>query len=152
MVKPEKLPPAASSENQQLFSQKNAQVEREKDFKILEELGRNSLAGRTTFKAQDNRTDEIVVIKKFQFLSNSWDGYKLIEKRFVNAQTAKKALVELKNKKSSSFLSKDDEEKSESSLFKILPETEILVYLPVVIITFAIFYYVLSPFINSIIS
>ena len=76
----EKRQPAASSENQQLDNKKNAQVEGEKDFKILEELGRNSLAGRRTFKAKDNQTGEIVVIKKFQFLSNNWDGYKLIEK------------------------------------------------------------------------
>ncbi len=316
--------------------------DRKKDFIILEELGRNSLAGRVTFKAKENRTNEIVVIKKFQFLSNNWDGYKLIEKeietlsnldhpnipkylgqyedeqgfclvqeyinapslasfgqlpiaevtdialsvldllvylqelsppvfhrdikpenilynretkqvylvdfgvaktgtgtttsstinggtlgfmppeqllgkklnqssdlyslgltlicllggissaeinqfinhrfevdfsktipidinwkfrdfitkminpdqtqRFVNAQTAKKALVELKNTKSSSFLSKDDEEKSESSLFKILLETKMLVYIPVVTITLGISYYVFYPLINSIIS
>ncbi len=50
------------------------------NYVILEELGRNSLAGRVTFKAKDNRNKKIVVVKKFQFVSNSWDGYKLVQK------------------------------------------------------------------------
>ncbi len=79
-VETEQIQLIANSEEQQIDHQKNNQFATKKDFKILEELGRNSLAGRITFKAKDNRTAEIVIIKKFQFLSNSWDGYKLIEK------------------------------------------------------------------------
>ncbi len=63
MAKPDKLEAQETPEKNLVFCQKN--------LIILEELGRTSLAGRVTFKAQDNRTDEIVVIKKFQFISNS---------------------------------------------------------------------------------
>ncbi|EAZ88354.1 serine/threonine protein kinase [Crocosphaera chwakensis] len=77
MIEPKKLKLVSNSDNQQ------HQVFSEKNFTILEELGRNSFAGRATFKAKDNQTNEIVVIKKFQFLSNNWDGYKLVQKEIA---------------------------------------------------------------------
>ena len=36
----------------------------QRDFKLLEELGRNSLGCRVTFKAKDNRHSQFVVVKK----------------------------------------------------------------------------------------
>ncbi|MGK7897873.1 MAG: protein kinase, partial [Xenococcus sp. (in: cyanobacteria)] len=72
MIEPEKQQQGISPEINQFFSQK--------DFTILEELGRNSYAGRVTSKARHNQTGKIVVIKQFQFLSANWDGYKLVQK------------------------------------------------------------------------
>lgn len=65
-----------------LYRNKKLLEIKKKKFTILEELGRNSFAGRVTLKAKDSN-DQIVVIKKFQFISNSWDGYKLVQKEIA---------------------------------------------------------------------
>ncbi len=78
MLEPTRLQPVPNSDNQQY--QKNDQIFTAEDFTTLEELGRNSYAGRVTLKAKDNRNSQIVVIKKFQFISSNWDGYKLVQK------------------------------------------------------------------------
>lgn len=51
-------------------------------YEILElPLGTNPRAGRSTYKALDKETEQLVVIKQFQFLNaENWTGYKSVER------------------------------------------------------------------------
>jgi len=47
-------------------------------YQVIRELGRNYTAGRITYLAADAQTQQLVVIKQFQFanLRSDWSGFK----------------------------------------------------------------------------
>ena len=47
-------------------------------YQIIRELGHNRSGGRVTYLASDTRTQELVVLKQFQFarVDADWSGYK----------------------------------------------------------------------------
>jgi len=51
-------------------------------YRIIEQLGLNCAGGRSTYKAIDNQTQKLVVIKQFQFnnFGSSWSGFKACER------------------------------------------------------------------------
>lgn len=54
----------------------------EQGYQVIRELGRNYVGGRITYLADDNRTQQPVVIKQFQFFnfSSNWSGFKAFER------------------------------------------------------------------------